>query len=376
MKIVFPEFKNQNITLALNAYNTMRQNGMQLNFGKTDNTPLVPIEALPAKDLASACKMVTSGQADTMIAGVEYSSRDVILACREYFGMAKLPPTVPRDPESSISTILQDLPSLELNQPDNTSITSKIKQKLLKNHKNTSKSVVKTPSINDLLKNNSSEDEDQAKAAKSAYHIPTAVDQAAQPAPPPSPATPKTSAEPTYSTFSGLAVMQRNDETYLLADMAACKHPSEQQLIEIIWQTYFSAKQILSDEPRIALLSFSTNGSGGHDETIDLLKNCLLQFKNSGLAIDGEMQLDAAIVPEVGQAKFPNSPVAGHANVLIAPDLNSGNLLYKAFERIGNFIVAGPILQGFNYPVSDLSRGSTVADIVLTIQALARLTRQ
>ena len=81
------------------------------------------------------------------------------------------------------------------------------------------------------------------------------------------------------------------------------------------------------------------------------------------------MQLDAAINPRVGEKKAPNSPVAGYANILIVPDLNSGNILYKAMEQFGNFIAAGPILQGFNAPVSDLSRGSTVEDILAVIEA-------
>ena len=87
------------------------------------------------------------------------------------------------------------------------------------------------------------------------------------------------------------------------------------------------------------------------------------------LLIDGELQLDAAINPRIGTKKAPNSKVAGFANVLIVPDLNSGNILYKAMEQFGNFTSAGPILQGFNAPISDLSRGSTVLDIVSVIEA-------
>ena len=166
---------------------------------------------------------------------------------------------------------------------------------------------------------------------------------------------------------------EKGDQLYLLADMAACKHPTEDQLLEIITQTIESAAKILPEPPRIALLSFSTAGSGGRDDTITLLQNTLARFQNLNFAIDGEMQLDAAVNPTVAAKKFPNSPVAGQANVLIAPDLNSGNLLYKAFEQIGGFHAAGPILQGFAYPVSDLSRGSTPWDIFLTICALTLL---
>lgn len=106
------------------------------------------------------------------------------------------------------------------------------------------------------------------------------------------------------------------------------------------------------------------------------MQQALTTFQDSSLLIDGEMQLDTAIDPAVGTKKFPGSLVAGEANVLIAPDLNSGNLLYKAFERLGGYTVAGPILQGFNFPVSDLSRGSTVADVVLTIETMVKLAQK
>lgn len=274
MVITFPEFHHPLIQTALGTYNAEAQ-----LLGQ----PLV--EALPATDLATACQYVVSGQAAALVAGIEYSSRDVILACRQYFGMGNF------------------ADSLEQSSP--------------------------------------------------IFGMPI-------------------TREP-YQTFSGLAVMRRGDETYLLADVAACKHPTREQLIEIIQQTYLSACAILSDQPRIALLSFSTNGSGGQDPTMDTYQAILSEFQGSDLIIDGEMQLDAAINPEIGAKKFPDSPVAGHANVLIAPDLNSGNLLYKAFEHIGGFTVAGPILQGFNYSVSDLSRGSSLEDITFTLETMIAL---
>ena len=272
MKIVFPEFDNQNIKDALLIHQTMIDKGLTPpDFASLNPTP---IEALPAQNLDEACTLVKSGAADSLIAGIDYSSRDVILACRDHFGMA-----------------------------DN------------------------------------------------------------------------------YSTFSGLAVMQRPAsentpaQTYLLADMAACKHPTKPQLIDIIWQTYHTAKSLLADEPRIALLSFSTLGSGGRDDFITLAEEIIPLFREQGILIDGEMQLDAAVNPRIGAKKAPDSPVAGHANVLIAPDLNSGNLLYKSFEQFGGFTIAGPILQGFTIPISDLSRGSTPADIALTIEIIARLAK-
>lgn len=289
MNIVFPEFNNPTIQEALHRHAEMRASGEPIP-GLAE-TGVSEITALEAPDLATACTMVKSGQADTMIAGIDYSSRDVILACRDNFGMAKKPQLINAE---------QVQPNSTSDNPDNSEL---------------------------------------------------------------------------YSTFSGLAVMQRDRDIYLLADMAACKHPSKDQLIEIIHQTHASARKLFTEPPRVALLSFSTFGSGGHDDTIDLMQAVRQEFQGSEILLDGEMQLDAAVNPEVAQKKFPDSPVAGHANVLIVPDLNSGNILYKAFEHIAGFHVAGPILQGFNFPVSDLSRGSSATDVILTIEVMAKLTQ-
>ncbi len=388
MKIVFPEYQNATIKQALMVQQTMIKNQIPLNLGNSQLPP-TPIQALSAANLDEACQMVKNGQADSLIAGIELSSRDVILACKKHFGMQVLPPQIAKPVEPSIDKVLSSLPELELDQPNNLSITSKFKQKFF--NKNTTRKKSAPEPAHTTSPQTTTQDPDQDLIEKSAYHIPGVTP--ATPQNPPAPTLPNdsqpalTTLTPknpplasqqieTYKTFSGLAVMQRNDETYLLADMAACKHPNATQLTEIIWQTYSSARKILQTEPRIALLSFSTHGSGGRDDTIELWQTVLAQFKNSGLLIDGEMQLDAAVVPEIGQTKFPGSQVAGQANVLIAPDLNSGNLLYKSFERIGNFTIAGPILQGFNYQISDLSRGSSVADILLTMETLVRLCQK
>ena len=167
---------------------------------------------------------------------------------------------------------------------------------------------------------------------------------------------------------------------FVLGDAAACKHPNFEQLYDITLQTadtaakYFAHLQKDATDPavvdfltpRVAMLSFSTLGSG----TISLVQEVLAKVKTDqpNLLIDGELQLDTAINPRIGTKKAPNSKVAGFANVLIVPDLNSGNILYKAMEQFGNFTAAGPILQGFNAPISDLSRGSTVLDIVSVIE--------
>lgn len=246
-------------------------------------------EAIGADNLEHACAAVKAGVADSMIAGIDYTSRDVILAARDIIGVKN-----PRQLE---------------------------------------------------------------KPTFSASFIFTKEDKA---------------------TPLGQSV-------FILGDAAACKHPSFDQLYDITLETHETAtkyfKYLNHDStdsalnsfltPRIAMLSFSTLGSGGRDETISLTQTVVEKVReiHPEIPIDGEMQLDAAINPRVGEKKAPNSPVAGHANVLIVPDLNSGNILYKAMEQFGGFTAAGPILQGFNAPVSDLSRGSTVLDIVSVIEA-------
>ena len=246
-------------------------------------------EAIGADNLEHACAAVKAGVADSMIAGIDYTSRDVILAARDIIGVKN-----PRQLE---------------------------------------------------------------KPTFSASFIFTKENKA---------------------TPLGQSV-------FILGDAAACKHPNFDQLYDITLETHETATKYFkyldnnsTDSalnsfltPRIAMLSFSTLGSGGRDETISLSQAVVEKVRETHpeILIDGEMQLDAAINPRVGEKKAPNSPVAGYANILIVPDLNSGNILYKAMEQFGNFTAAGPILQGFNAPVSDLSRGSTVEDILAVIEA-------
>lgn len=178
------------------------------------------------------------------------------------------------------------------------------------------------------------------------------------------------------NTFSGMFFMEMPDgKMYALADCATCKHPDVNQLVDITICTAESAKKVLPDEPKVALLSFSTMGSGGKDVTIDTENEALEIIKERfpDLLIDGEMQLDAAVDPRIGKKKAPGSPVAGQANVLICPDLNSGNILYKSMQQFAGAKAYGPILQGFNNPVSDLSRGSTMEDIYGVIQMMQKL---
>jgi len=182
-----------------------------------------------------------------------------------------------------------------------------------------------------------------------------------------------------HNTFSSLFVAKFPDgRTLILSDGATCKNPTSVQLAEIIELTNDAAAKILGETPRIAILSFSTFGSGGKDPSIDKTAETLEMIRNRrpDIIVDGEMQLDAAVNPRVGEKKAAahgGSEVAGRANVLIAPDINVGNILYKSFEQFAGATVAGPILLGFNKPVSDLSRGSTVNDIILTAESLLKL---
>ncbi|GHU80600.1 hypothetical protein FACS1894191_6230 [Clostridia bacterium] len=180
----------------------------------------------------------------------------------------------------------------------------------------------------------------------------------------------------TGKTFSSSFVMDMpSGKRYVLADCATCKNPTSEQLFDIIVQTLKTARASLTEELRVAVLSFSTKRSGGTDASIDRAEEVIsrVQAKFPKLLIDGEMQLDAAVNPAIGKRKAPGSPVAGRANVLICPDLNSGNILYKSMEQFGGAEAYGPILQGFKKPVSDLSRGSTVEDVVGVIKIMGRL---
>lgn len=186
---------------------------------------------------------------------------------------------------------------------------------------------------------------------------------------------------PGTKTFSSCFVLKNPEalaplpQTLILADAGVTKNPTVEQLYDIVLQTHETAEKVLDgDTPRIALLSFSTFGSA-KDESIGKLQTVLKMVRENHpeILIDGEMQLDAAISPRVAAKKAPNSEVAGRANVLIVPDLNSGNILYKSLEQFGDYTAAGPILQGFMKPASDLSRGSTVEDVKLVIEVIKKL---
>lgn len=258
MKIVFPELENPIIKEAVSEVA-----GVDPDF-----------EAVSASSLEEACSLCKNGAADALIAGIDYTTRDMVLACRDYLGMAENP-----------------------------------------------------------------------------------------------------IAGTSGKIFSSCFVMEKQGaDTFILADAGVTKNPTAEQLVDIVLQTYETALRVLDDEPRIAMLSFSTFGSA-RDESIDKIHEVISRVRTlrPEIKIDGEMQLDAAINPRIAEKKAPSSPVAGHANVLIVPDLNSGNILYKSLEQFGGYTAAGPILQGFIKPCSDLSRGSTKEDVLLVIDTVKKL---
>lgn len=176
---------------------------------------------------------------------------------------------------------------------------------------------------------------------------------------------------PEYSLVSSVFFMLLPDQVVVYGDCAVNPNPTAEQLAEITIQSAESAKSFGID-PKVALISYSTMNSGS-GEDVEMVKSALqiVREKAPSLKVDGPLQFDAASVPSVGKQKAPNSQVAGEANVFIFPDLNTGNTTYKAVQRTAGVISVGPMLQGLNKPVNDLSRGCLVDDIVYTIALTA-----
>ncbi len=181
---------------------------------------------------------------------------------------------------------------------------------------------------------------------------------------------------PGCNLVSSVFFMCLPEQVLVYGDCAININPSAEELADIAIQSADTAAAF-GIPPRVAMLSYSTGASGGGEDVEHVVKATELAKRlRPDLLIDGPLQYDAAVMPDVARAKAPGSPVAGRANVVIFPDLNTGNVTYKAVQRSAGVVAMGPLLQGLNRPVNDLSRGCLVEDIVFTIALTAVQAQQ
>ena len=169
--------------------------------------------------------------------------------------------------------------------------------------------------------------------------------------------------KPGNSIVSSCFIMVKDDQKLAMGDCAINIAPNEDELVEIAVETAKTAK-VFGIDPKVAMLSYSTYGSGKGD-MVTLVANATKKIKEAApdLAVDGELQFDAAVAPEVAKVKCAGSPVAGQANTFIFPDINAGNIGYKIAARLGGYEAIGPVLQGLNAPINDLSRGCNAEEV-------------
>jgi len=180
-------------------------------------------------------------------------------------------------------------------------------------------------------------------------------------------------------TISSSSIVILSDKTLgsngvlVYADSGIIPDPTAEQLCDIAIASAKMAQALLDDEPRVAMLSYSTKGSGGSGKSIEKVRHAtkLVMEKEPDILIDGEIQIDCAVVPEVAKRKDPNSKIKGKANVFIFPNLDAGNIAYKLTERLAKAHVIGPLLQGLKKPASDLSRGCDTQDIIDAVAVTA-----
>ena len=164
------------------------------------------------------------------------------------------------------------------------------------------------------------------------------------------------------------------EETLTYTDCSVVPNPTSEQLADIAIAAADARRKIVGDEPKVALLSYSTKGSGGDGPSIAIVQSALKLIKDRApnLGVDGDLQADAALIADIAERKSPGSPVAGRANILVFPNLDAGNIAYKLTERLAHAKAIGPILQGLALPVSDLSRGAD-PDAIFHVAALTLL---
>ena len=169
--------------------------------------------------------------------------------------------------------------------------------------------------------------------------------------------------KPGNNIVSSCFIMVKDDQKLAMGDCAINIAPNEDELVEIAVETAKTAK-VFGIDPKVAMLSYSTYGSGKGD-MVTLVANATKKIKEAApdLAVDGELQFDAAVAPEVAKVKCSDSPVAGQANTFIFPDINAGNIGYKIAARLGGYEAIGPVLQGLNAPINDLSRGCNAEEV-------------